>query len=69
MEVVEFHRCTRSEFFGDAKAVLDILHAVQKRVHMPCLKVGAVVVVTTFLALALGDLAQRQLRALAAYVH
>jgi len=58
MEVVEFHRRTRSEFFGDAKAVLDILQAVQKRVHMPCLKVGAVIMVAAVLALALGSLAQ-----------
>ena len=58
MKVVVLHRNMRSEFFGDAKAVLDVLQAVQKRVHMPCLKVGAVVVVATVVALALGALVQ-----------
>ena len=44
MKEVELESSARSEFFKGTKAKLDVLQAVQKRVHMPCLEVVAVAV-------------------------
>ena len=70
MKEIELESSARSEFFKGTKAKLDVLQAVQKRVHMPCLEVVAVTVESCRLSVVvLEGVAQGQLRTVACHRH